>query len=259
MSRASRFSFLTLLLLLLVSSGATAQAAGLDAYRVKSTAANLEKLALAGFDVTEGRRKASVEIVATARQVGTLRRTQKLTVRKVRRRASGRRASGRRARAAQINGLDFTGDDSPWAVWRKYDAQAGDGREQYTELYRRLARQYPKIVKQKVIGETSLGRDIVALQVTRGATGSNIRNRPAVLYNAVQHAREWLAGETCRRQLLYFIRNYGNDTSAGREVTRLVNNDRAVVRVHFEPRWLRIQLHRSRKPPVAQERSRQQR
>ena len=66
MSRASRISFLSLLLLLVVSSGATAQAANLDAYRVKATAANLEKLARAGFDVTEGRRKGSVEIVATA-------------------------------------------------------------------------------------------------------------------------------------------------------------------------------------------------
>ena len=35
----------------------------------------------------------------------------------------------------------------------------------------------------------------------------------------MQHAREWLAGETCKRTLDYFTSQYGND----RQVTRLVN------------------------------------
>ena len=35
----------------------------------------------------------------------------------------------------------------------------------------------------------------------------------------MQHAREWLAGETCRRTLLYFTDNYGKDP----QVTRLVD------------------------------------
>ena len=40
-----------------------------------------------------------------------------------------------------------------------------------------------------------------------------------MLYNAMQHAREWLAGETCKRTLDYFTSQYGHD----RQVTRLVN------------------------------------
>ncbi len=40
----------------------------------------------------------------------------------------------------------------------------------------------------------------------------------------MQHAREWLAGETCRRTLDYFTDNYGKTTSAGLEVTRLVDS-----------------------------------
>ena len=72
-------------------------------------------------------------------------------------------------------------------------------------------------------GTTYGGRDIVALQVTKDATGSDIEDRPAVLYNAMQHAREWLAGETCRRTLDYFVNNYGKGTSAGIEVTELVD------------------------------------
>jgi hypothetical protein len=48
---------------------APASAADLNAYRVKATAKNLKALALAGYDMTEGRRKdGTVEIVATAGQ-----------------------------------------------------------------------------------------------------------------------------------------------------------------------------------------------
>ena len=46
-----------------------------------------------------------------------------------------------------------------------------------------------------------MGRDIVALKVTQNAKARTDNTRPAVLYNAMQHAREWLAGETCRRTL----------------------------------------------------------
>jgi hypothetical protein len=74
-----------------------------------------------------------------------------------------------------------------------------------------------------VTGTTYGGRDIVALQVTKDATGADIPDRPAVLYNSMQHAREWLAGETCRRTLNYFVDNYGKTTSAGLEVTQLVD------------------------------------
>ena len=44
-----------------------------NAYRVSATAKNLERLALAGFDVTEGRRGRTVEIYGTAGQMRKLR------------------------------------------------------------------------------------------------------------------------------------------------------------------------------------------
>ena len=96
----------------------------------------------------------------------------------------------------------------------------GDGKEQYLEQYDRLLRQYPK--HHQAAGARD-GR-------TRAATSSRSRSRatptrtqdgtrPAVLYNALQHAREWLAGETCRRTLEYFVTNYGDNA----RVTRLVD------------------------------------
>ena len=81
----------------------------------------------------------------------------------------------------------------------------------------------PTLVKERVVGTTYDDREIIALQVTKDATGDDIEGRPAVLYNAMQHAREWLAGETCRRTLEYFVDNYGKTTSAGLEVTQLVD------------------------------------
>ena len=109
-------------------------------------------------------------------------------------------------------------------MWTKYDAVAADDKEQYTEQYARILADFPAIAAQRVVGTTHDGREIVALQITKGATGADIAGRPAVLYNAMQHAREWLAGETCRRTLDYFVDNYGKGTSAGLEVTRLVDS-----------------------------------
>ena len=113
--------------------------------------------------------------------------------------------------------------DAAWTVWTKYDAVPGDGKEQFIETYRRLTADHRDIVAKRSIGRTYGGRAIVGLQVTKGATGRNIRRRPAVLYNALQHGREWLSGETCRRTLGYFVANYGKGTRAGIEVTKLVN------------------------------------
>ncbi len=194
-----------------------ASADGLNAYRVKATPANLKALALKGFDVTEGRdrKDGTVEIIGTAAQVGAT----KLNAKKLSDNTEPSSASARR-RATPTDGAT----DAAFTVWTKYDAVGGDGKEQYTEQYARLVADFPGIIKQRTVGQTVNGRDIVALQVTKGATGSDIPGRPAVLYNALQHAREWLAGETCRRTLQYFAANYGKTTSAGKEVTALVDS-----------------------------------
>ena len=78
--------------------------------------------------------------------------------------------------------------------------------------------------------------------------------RPAVLYQAAQHAREWITPEMTRRLMHHFIDGYGTrprDHQAGR-------HHRAVVRPGRQPRRLRLHLHRGQ-PAVAQEPARQQR
>jgi hypothetical protein len=225
MSRRSLSAAVVALASLVLAAPASADSSHpLNAFRVKATAKNLRTLAQAGFDMTEGRRKdGTVEIVATARQAG------KLDVgAKVVKDGAGRTAAQRSARLAPPADPDtYSGSDEEWDVWTRYDAVAGDDKEQYREQFDRLAEDSP-LVKQEQIGTTELGRPIIALKVTKDAKATPDNSRPAVLYNAVQHAREWLAGETCRRTLEYFVDNYGSDeTVNGTDftVTDLVDNN----------------------------------
>jgi hypothetical protein len=228
MSRRAATAALVALVSLAVCSTASADSSSpINGYRVKASAKNLERLALAGFDVTEGRnaRRRTVEVFGSAAQLAKLRRdtgTKSRLVRDARGRTSAQRsarvARSTRARAADHNPL--TGSDAPYAVWTRFDAVPGDGKEQYTELYDRL--DDLSIVKQATFGpKTHLGRDVIALKVTRNAKTTPDGSRPAVLYSALQHAREWLAGETCKRTLKYFTSNYGKDP----QVTRLVDEN----------------------------------
>ena len=186
----------------------------LNAYRVAPTADNKSALALAGYDMTEADHGRYLEIYGTAGQVASLKREQGISARRI--------GKARAAAAQSAAALPPTGSDAQYNVWRRYDRVPNDGKEQYLELYDRLEGQ--SIVKKVKLGTTTLGRDIIALKVTKNAKARTDNTRPAVLYNAMQHAREWLAGETCKRTLLYFTQNYGKATPAGAIVTPLVDS-----------------------------------
>ena len=217
---------------LLCMAAAAQASSGINVYRFTAKPKTIKTLAYAGFDMSEARRiNGKVEVYGTAAQMRRLARKDELRGRLVRDR-KGRTATQRSvlmvrrglakagARTLKSHGNPTAGaSDAGYKVWRKYDAVPNDGREQYTEMYDRIASRYPNITEKIVIGQTEWHRDIVAMQVTRDATGKNIPGRPAVLYNALQHAREWLAGETCKRTLDFFVTQYGKDP----QVTRLVN------------------------------------
>src|SRR5215208_6759862 len=84
------------LLVPLVASAPAQSASRINAYRVKATAKNLEKLALAGFDVTEGRRGRRIEVYGTAKQMARFTRTSKVRTRLVKDRKG--RTSAQRSR-----------------------------------------------------------------------------------------------------------------------------------------------------------------
>ena len=191
---------------------APAQAAKdpLNAFRVKPTAENKKQLAEAGYDLTEGDRGKYLEIYATDKQARALRADGIATSRVTQNR--GAAAPG-----------DYTGSDETWDVWTRYDANSADTKEQYEEQYDRVAA--TPIAKKINLGTTHLGRPIWAVKVTKNADTEPDNTKPAVLYNAQQHAREWLAGETCRRTLDFFVDNYGQTgtavTHAGHEIPGL--------------------------------------
>ncbi len=221
------------LVLAVGAPSASAAPGGLAGYRIKATPTNLKKLAEAGFDANEGRSKdgKTIDVAGTEAQLRGL----KVGASRIDSARAVTRATKRAARAGSAATDGAT--DVPYKVWTKYDAfdeeafNAGKAeadqipvKEQYTEQYERAVDENPGLVAKRVTGTTYGGREIVALQVTKGATGADIPGRPAVLYNAMQHAREWLAGETCRRTLDWVLDNYGKTTTSGKEVTALVDS-----------------------------------
>jgi Zinc carboxypeptidase len=99
-------------------------------------------------------------------------------------------------------------------VYRSFDERGGIRDELYT-----LARRNSRLVKLEVVGHSLRGREILALKVTRDANRVADGTRPAVLYMATIHAREWISTEVDRRLLHYFVENYGHDP----QVTNLVD------------------------------------
>jgi murein tripeptide amidase MpaA len=183
----------------------------LNAYRVAPTQENKQRLAKAGYDMVEADHHGEyLEVYGTAKQAKSLA-------------AAG--LAPKLVGEANVAGSQAAdvpvGSDAQYNVWRRYDRVPNDGKEQYLELYDRL--EGMSIVKKVILGKTRMNRDIVALKVTQNAKARTDNTRPAVLYNAMQHAREWLAGETCKRSLNYFTSNYGKTTPDGVIATELVN------------------------------------
>ena len=74
-----------------------------------------------------------------------------------------------------------------------------------------LARENPQVTKLVKIGTTLQGREILALKVTQGARGQRDGSRPAVLFSATQHAREWIATEIDRRLMYHYVDGGSHD------------------------------------------------
>ena len=103
-----------------------------------------------------------------------------------------------------------------FTVWRSYDEPGGIRDQLYA-----AARNNPQLVKLVKLGTTSQGREILAVKLTTGARWVPDGLRPAVLYSATQHAREWIATEVDRRLMNHYIDKW---RSGDREVRRLLQS-----------------------------------
>jgi hypothetical protein len=199
---------LALLAVVLATAASAAPGKGngrLEMYTATVPRADVAKLVREGYDVVAVRpagERAEVDLVLSPREQRLLeRRGVELRVKRDRNGKSQTELAAEQAAGGYV-------------VWRSWD-QAGGIRD---ELYD-LAQKNPKIVKLEVLGTTAQGRQIIALKVTRDAGKVADGSRPVAMYAATQHAREWISTEVVRRELHYFVDNYGKDA----HVTNLVD------------------------------------
>ncbi|MCW2738629.1 M14 family metallopeptidase [Nocardioides sp.] len=178
----------------------------LDAYVARGvTSEQLDALARAGHDMAEAHPTGDttrVDLVLTADEAETL-RDQGLEVSLAR--VKGGQTVRQFAAAQAVGG---------YTVWRSYD-EPGGIRDQLVAA----ARNYPAVTKLVTLGTTYQGRDILALKVTQGARGKKDGSRPAVIFSATQHAREWIATEVTRRLMDSYLTRWDDKD---REVRKLL-------------------------------------
>src|SRR4051812_28171794 len=95
--------------------------------------------------------------------------------------------------------------DSPnpyFNVYRSYSEPGGIADEM-----RALAAANPDVMKLENIGTTTLGKPILVIKMTKDARTTADGTRPALLYSAENHAREWLAAEQGRRLPIWFAQH----------------------------------------------------
>lgn len=175
--------------------------AAVDVYTAELTAAQVEMLNRSGVDhenvrISKGTRKGSVrvEAVMSAPQAASLNKQGLgLTV----------KAGGMQARART--------KAAPEGVFRPYSGP-GNIREELLKV----ASGHPSIATAVDIGESGEGRPITAVKVTkddRGHHGGRHKrhDKPVVVYQAAQHAREWITPEMVRRLLHHYVDGYGSN------------------------------------------------
>ncbi len=215
----------------------------LNYYSATTTQAKYQKLLTKGADIAAVRNvkggKVRVFAVLTPRQVKAYaKRGLKF---KVVRNKFGQTA--RSAAAAQKS----TGYD----VWMDYDGPDG-----YAAFLRKVAAENPQLAKLVVIGHSGQGREILAIKLTQGARGQADGSRPAVLYSAMQHAREWIAGEVDRRLMMWYIDKWRANNTAGQEPPE---GHGALVRPGREPGRLPVHVPEPGDAALAQDAPGQQR
>jgi hypothetical protein len=178
--------------------GAGSRENQLDAYTVVVGPDQLPAVARQGIDVSDQRPVAAgveLDMVLTGAQADQLRRR------------------GIDAQLKKVKGgktvRQFAAEESAggFTVWRSYDEPGGIRDQLYA-----AARNNPQLVKLEVLGHTGQGREIIAVKLTQGARGTPDGARPAVLYSATQHAREWISTEVDRRLMNHYIDAWrGND------------------------------------------------
>ncbi len=103
---------------------------------------------------------------------------------------------------------------SGYEVYRPYTGPGGIRAELQTTVA-----EFPGLTRLVNIGTTLQDKPIFAVKVTKNAKQVRDGARPAVMYGATQHAREWITTEMTRRLLHHVLEGYGTDE----RITELVD------------------------------------
>ena len=82
-----------------------------------------------------------------------------------------------------------------------------------------LAAANPDVMKLEQYGTSTLGKPLYTIKMTANARNVADGTRPAILFSAVNHAREWIAAEMGRRLPVWFA-EHKNDP----EIARLISD-----------------------------------
>jgi hypothetical protein len=83
----------------------------------------------------------------------------------------------------------------------------------------KVAADHPSIATAVDIGTSGEGQPITAVRVTKDVRRLKHHTRPVVVYQAAQHAREWITPEMVRRLLHHYVGGYG----ANAEITEIID------------------------------------
>ncbi|QXJ24167.1 zinc carboxypeptidase [Actinomadura graeca] len=103
---------------------------------------------------------------------------------------------------------------APPKVFRPY---SGPGNI-HDELVK-VASDHPSIATAVDLGKSVQGKPITAVRVSKNVRTLKDRQRPVVVYQAAQHAREWITPEMVRRLLHHYVDGYGKDPN----LTRIID------------------------------------
>ena len=163
----------------------------LEPYKATVTSAQAADLKSKGFDIQEGGADGSavqeLEIVASDKQAAQLE-------------ASGIELEGLAIDKPVAKSAALGDSPNPFFnVYRSYMEPGGIADEM-----KATAAANPDVMKLEQIGTSTLGKPIYAIKMTADARNVPDGTRHAILFSAVNHAREWIAAEMGRRLPVWF-------------------------------------------------------
>jgi hypothetical protein len=168
----------------------------IDLYQLDSAPGTAGMLAQKGFDVVQRQQAGDKEHIELTATPAELKKLQLLGFRPQPVRNPQGQTQLQAAKAQATGG---------YTVWRSYSEKGG-----IADQLKAIADANKDLAKLESIGKTLQGRDILALKLTKQARILPDGVKPAVLYSATQHAREWISTEVDMRLLKYLVANKGS-------------------------------------------------